>query len=198
MANEYGELDDLKGWVNFEDGLDDTVLEWASTAASRYIDSYTGQFFYSTATTLTFVATSSQCVKLGLPIQSITTLKTDPSADGSFSDTWAASDFALYPRDAPHPPNAEPYTEVRATGSRVFPLAVRTRADRVQIEGTFGWSAVPPEVYQAWLILASRYFKRRVSPEGVAGFGEFGAVRVSRVDPDVATLLSDYRGVMIA
>src|SRR5690606_12592184 len=105
------------------------------------IDDYTGQFFYSdTAATYTFVASSSQCVRLGMPLQSVTTLKTDPSADGSFSQTWTASDYALFPRDAAHPPNARPYTEIRATGSLTFPLATRTRDDRVQVVGTFGWA----------------------------------------------------------
>ena len=36
------------------------------------------------------------------------------------------------------------------------------------------------------LLLASRIFQRRRSPEGVAGFSEFGAVRVLVTDPDIA------------
>jgi hypothetical protein len=37
----------------------------------------------------------------------------------------------------------------------------------------------------AVLMQTSRWFRRRLSPEGVAGFGEFGAVRISRLDPDI-------------
>lgn len=44
---------------------------------------------------------------------------------------------------------------------------------------------VPYSIRLAVLMQTSRWFRRRLSPEGVAGFGEFGAVRVSRLDPDV-------------
>lgn len=48
---------------------------------------------------------------------------------------------------------------------------------------------VPPTLYEACLLLTSRLFRRRLSPEGVAGFGDFGAVRVSYTDPDVERLI---------
>lgn len=44
---------------------------------------------------------------------------------------------------------------------------------------------VPQTIRLAVLMQASRWFRRRLSPEGVAGFGDFGAVRVSRLDPDI-------------
>ena len=47
-------------------------------------------------------------------------------------------------------------------------------------------------IKQACIILAGRQFKRYDSPLGVAGFGDLGAMRVSRVDPDVATLIEPY------
>jgi hypothetical protein len=38
-----------------------------------------------------------------------------------------------------------------------------------------------------------RIFKRLDSPLGVAGFGDFGAMRVSKgLDPDVAQLVAPY------
>ncbi|HEY3484314.1 MAG TPA: head-tail connector protein, partial [Ilumatobacteraceae bacterium] len=52
---------------------------------------------------------------------------------------------------------------------------------------------VPPALREATLQLTSRLFRRRLSPEGVSSFGEFGAVRVSRVDPDIERLLTPYR-----
>lgn len=50
----------------------------------------------------------------------------------------------------------------------------------------------PSEVHTAALILGARTLKRRASPEGVAGFGDFGLVRVSAVDGDVETMLGPY------
>lgn len=49
-----------------------------------------------------------------------------------------------------------------------------------------------PEVVQAVLMLASRLYKRRSSPEGVAGWDDVGAVRVVARDPDVERLLEQH------
>jgi hypothetical protein len=56
-----------------------------------------------------------------------------------------------------------------------------------------GTLAIPDGVFRATIMLAARLFKRRESTDGVAGFGEFGAVRVTAVDPDVENLLAPYR-----
>jgi len=45
------------------------------------------------------------------------------------------------------------------------------------------------EVQEAIVLLASRLFKRRQSPEGVAGFGELGVIRILARDPDIELLL---------
>lgn len=50
----------------------------------------------------------------------------------------------------------------------------------------------------AVIMQAARLYKRRRSPEGVAGFGEMGVVRISRIDPDVAELLAAYHVPSIA
>lgn len=63
----------------------------------------------------------------------------------------------------------------------------------MRISGVWGWPAVPDAVKAACRIQVSRVFKRADSPLGVAGFGEFGVVRVSRLDPDVESLLAPYR-----
>ena len=51
----------------------------------------------------------------------------------------------------------------------------------------------PPEVHTAALIEAARTYKRRGSPEGVAGLGgDFGIVRVSGWDPTVEANLGPW------
>ena len=49
-----------------------------------------------------------------------------------------------------------------------------------------------PEIVQAVLILASRLYKRRQSPEGVAGWDDMGTVRVVARDPDVERLIEQH------
>ena len=59
--------------------------------------------------------------------------------------------------------------------------------DRVRPE-----SVRKPEVAQAVLLLAARLYKRRLSPEGVAGWEDVGAVRVVARDPDVERLIEQH------
>ena len=45
----------------------------------------------------------------------------------------------------------------------------------------------------ATVMLTARLWGRRQSPSGVAGVNDFGVVRVGRVDPDIASLLTAFR-----
>jgi hypothetical protein len=68
----------------------------------------------------------------------------------------------------------------------------------VQVTGTWGWSSVPVAIKQATILLAMRQFKRYDSPLGVAGFGDLGAIRVGKLDPDVDALVMPYKKVTAA
>jgi hypothetical protein len=48
------------------------------------------------------------------------------------------------------------------------------------------------DVTEAILILAHRLFTRRNSPEGVAGWGDLGVIRVAPNDPDIRALLEAH------
>lgn len=50
----------------------------------------------------------------------------------------------------------------------------------------------PQAVRTAVLIQASRLNKRRLTPEGVAAFGEFGVVRFNTLDADVENLITPH------
>lgn len=65
----------------------------------------------------------------------------------------------------------------------------------VDVTAKFGWVTVPQTIFNACLVQASRYVKRRESPLGVAGFAETGAVvrLLHRLDPDVEVMISDFR-----
>ena len=56
----------------------------------------------------------------------------------------------------------------------------------------FGWPAVPDDIHEAALILASRLYKRKDSPEGIIGSAEWGVRNLSRRDPDVWNLIEPY------
>jgi len=45
------------------------------------------------------------------------------------------------------------------------------------------------ETQEAILLMASRLYKRKNSPEGVAGWGDLGVIRIISTDPDITRLL---------
>jgi len=54
------------------------------------------------------------------------------------------------------------------------------------------------DIVQATILLSMRQFKRYDSPLGVAGFGDLGAMRVTKFDPDVEALVAPWRKVRMA
>lgn len=202
ISNGYTDLSTFKAYMGITVSTYDAQLESAVNAASRLIDGYCQRRFWldSQVGTQTFVPQSLLELEIDDDIGSTSgfILRTDASGDGTFETTWSASDYQLTPVNAAHAsPEAKPWTGIRAVGTKTFPWLVNTwltRLDRVQITALWGWPAVPADVSQACLIKASRLFRRKDSPEGIAGYGDFGPVRLSRSeDPDVVALLAPYR-----
>ncbi len=81
-------------------------------------------------------------------------------------------------------------TCIRSTGT--FPWSWK-RPRTVQVTARWGWPSTPDPVVRAALIWAIRLVNRRSTPTGVVGFGEFGGVRLTTIDPDVKSLLAPYR-----
>lgn len=52
---------------------------------------------------------------------------------------------------------------------------------------------VPEDVKLALLMRANSLYRRRQTPEGVQGVGDFAVIRVGRTDPDVERLEGPYR-----
>lgn len=195
MANEYTTLDEFKGWIRLSDGQDDIRIQASITAASRAIDNYCGRHFWQTAagTTRAF----DTCNQWELDIDdavTVTAVATDENADGTFEIVWVASDYQLLPLNPAAAPEPEPFTQIRAVASRTFPLSnEQRRAGLIQVTATWGWAAIPEAIGEACRLITNRLVKRPGSPEGVAGFDEFGIVRISsRDDPDAVRLIDPY------
>lgn len=197
ITNGYATLAQVKSSLRIQDDLDDDLLELAIESASRQIDSHCERFFYSTSATRIYAPQDSYYLETD-DIVSVTSVKTSSLADGTFDTTWASSDYELLPLNGIAGGLITPYNSLKAVGDYLFPVTTPVQEATVQIVGTFGFASIPTAIKQAAVILASRIFKRNDSPLGVAGFGDLGVVRVSRLDPDVESLVSPYRKVRFA
>jgi len=69
----------------------------------------------------------------------------------------------------------------------------------VRVTARWGWPAVPAQVAEATLRTAARAYRRKDSPDGVAGSSDWGLIRVPNLDPDVRQMLSIFHNdAMIA
>lgn len=191
MANEYVTAANLKVPLSISGTADDVWLGIVATAASRAIDSFCQRRFYAdaNATARWFRALSGHLVDVD-DVSTTTGLvvATDDNDDGTAETTWLAADYELQPLNGVSHGQAWPYTAILAVESRTFPRSLRAA---VSVTAKWGWPAVPAEVTQAAYILGAELFKRKDAPFGVAGFGDFGVVRI-RDDPRLLTLLSPF------
>lgn len=195
MQSLYCTPEMLKGRKGITDNHDDVEILGACRAVSRWIDRrYCQRFFYRQTATKTFAAGDLYC--LSVPdLVSITTLATDADGDGIYETTWAAGDRQLLPVNAAVELEPQPYTEIKAIGGTTFPVVYGTpgvRTDRVQIAGVWGWPEVPEPVREAAKILAGDYLKLGAMSFGVAGYGDYGAVRARMSNPAME-MLDAYR-----
>lgn len=183
----------------FDAAANDTVIGYATNAANQAVVQFCGRNFDKIAEgseTARVFYPRNGCVVVVDDFWSTTNLvvKTDEGDDGTYETTWTTGDYQLEPLNGRENDIAVPYTRIRAVESRSFPTCGRRPS--VQVTAAWGWTAVPDAVFQATLIKAARLFHRKDSPQGVAGFDQFGAVRISKAeDPDVSALLDPFRRV---
>lgn len=190
----YCSLSDLKSALTISDAVDDQRLSAVINAASGWIDSYCGRNFTVASGTATKDYAPTGRLEV-LPIDdatSIVQVSIDDDLDGSFAEVLLTADWQAEPLNGQANGVTFPYNRIRPIEDGYWPMFRGQKTVRVQ--ATFGWAAVPDQVNLACVLQAARLFKRFDSPLGVAGFGDFGVMRVSRfVDPDVESLLSMFR-----
>jgi hypothetical protein len=188
--------------IGVGDTLDDDLIDNCVGAASRLIDGYCNRRFWQTGTAeaRVYQAEDSFYCSIDDIAGTAITLKTSSQADGTFDITWSRSDYQLEPLNGNLDGLEWSYDKIRAVGDYLFPTVNANYGEQalVQVTAVFGWPSVPEPITQATIIQASRIFKRYDSPLGVAGFGDLGAIRVSRfLDPDMAQLVEPYRRMRI-
>ena len=200
ITNGYATRNQIKAALRIgtADTIDDDLIDNCAGAASRLIDGYCNRQFWSvgSATTRVYAAEDEFYCNIDDIAGTAITLRTSGATGGVFDVTWEATDYQLEPLNGRLDGLQWSYDKIRAVGDYLFPTVNGNFGEQalVQVTAVFGWPSVPEPVTQATIIQASRIFKRYDSPLGVAGFGDLGAIRVSRfLDPDMAQLVEPYR-----
>lgn len=181
----YATVPQLKAYVSIpdDDTVDDTELAGKIVAASRSIDQHTrrqfGQVDELEARTYTAHARVGGALVVVDDVVDTTGLAV--MVDGA-----AVTPDRLWPSNA-----------VLKGGAFMrlwLPIGTSCATDAVEVTALWGWPAVPPTILEATLLQASRLFKRRDAPFGVAGSPDLGSeIRLlAKVDPDVAVMLKPY------
>jgi len=196
---DYSTVAVVKEYLGIPTGTtsEDAGITAALAAAEDRIDKYCGRTFVvpDAATARSVAPWSYDVVILPAELAQLTDLavKTDTTDDGTFDTTLVAADYYAGPSDQ------APFLEIRRVGGS-WPRPASGRAS-VQVTGWYGYAmTVPAPVTQAATMLAARLYQRRSSPLGyqTGTSPEMGVIRISRIDPDIAALLTGYRKVAVA
>lgn len=194
VVNGYLTVDQLREHLGDTGSkIDIDLLERSINATSRAIDRFTGRKFWQDATVkVRHYRPESSWLAFTHDISTTTGLviKTDPGGDYTWTDTWTTADYDLEPDDNDQDESAYAWWRIRAIGDFAFTAGSNRRT--LQVTAKFGWSAIPADVEYAALLKASSLFRRKDAPFGIAGFGDFGPVRITRKDPDVIELLNPF------
>jgi hypothetical protein len=172
--------------------LDADLIERAINAASRAVDNYTGRRFWQDPTVQTRkFRPMEDRIAWVTDISTTTGLIVSTGDDGTFPNAWLIDDdFELEPENADLDATAFAWWRILAVGDRRFIPSKFRRT--LLVTARFGWSAVPDAINEATILKASQLFQRKNAVFGIAGFGEFGPMRITRKDPDVIELLNGY------
>jgi len=197
IVQGYATLQQVKAAARITDSVDDELLETAIESSSRMIDGYCERRFYTNGTEIRyFAATNSYVVDVDDVAGTAITVETSAGLDGIYDETWTTSDYQLEPLNRTNAGLDFPITRLRAIGDYLFPVDPVAHETGVKITGVFGFAtAVPAAVKQATILASLRQYQRYSSALGVAGFGDMGAVRVARIDPDIQSMLMPFRKV---
>lgn len=197
LGASYATLAQLKLRLNITDTNDDAALTSALGAATVDIEGVCGRQFNDAGSvsarvfypdSLTTVTVDDFSTVTGLVVA------LDYSNAGTYSTTITSANYQLEPLNGVVDGTPGwPYYRIRAIQTW-YPLWYTSIGDprtSIQITAQWGWTTVPAPVVEACLMLAEETFKMKDAPFGVAGFDNFGSVRV-RENPRVMMLLQRY------
>lgn len=188
----YATLTQFKSYLGgqFSDSSDDVLLNVALVSGASRINNSCGRpgtgFNLDPAPSArVFEARDAEYLTVD-DIGDLTGFAVATGQVGSFTNTVALADFETRPLNALVKGRA---IEVLRHHWAFWPTWPSVR---VQVTARWGWPAIPDTIVSAQLLQSARLFNRKNSPDGIANAGDFGPIRVSRADPDIEAMLTDY------
>ncbi len=186
----YITASDLADWGGVRSGLDTAIITSLCDSASAAVDAYCGRVFTadSVATARTFYTLSTWDVAIDDALE-ITTLQTDEGGLGNFTTTWTTNDYFTSPLNGvgQNGHTGWPITRICARQTHWFWPAPWPS---VKVTAKWGWTAVPADVRQACLMLASELLASKDAPLGITAI-DVGGIQV-RGNLRVQSLLNPF------
>lgn len=180
IGDAYALLEELKARLDIpaDDTDHDDELQDRLDGASREVEQFCDRQFNDAGSASARVYLPSSLWEVEVDdFHTTDGLVIKTGIDGTFGTTWTSADYQLEPLNGVVAGvDGWPYNRIVAVGGLTFPIC--GRRSTVEVTARWGWAEVPQPVKDATLILAAESFKLREAPFGVAGFGEFGVVRV--------------------
>jgi len=156
IDSAYATAEEYRARQHKTDTGDDATILLDLTAVSRFIETHLGRFFTKDAAAVKRIFIGNGRTRLWLSdTVSITAIKIDEDDDGSFADesALAATDYELWPLNAAYGPLSEPYQAVDLTSWGE--TNAWTKDLHIEVEGVFGWPAVPEAIKAATIHITS-------------------------------------------
>lgn len=201
LGDPYATLAELKARLGITSTADDARLTGALAAATLGVELACHRQFNDAgaASARTYVATTALLATVDdFSTTTGLVVAIDLDGDGVFETTLTIDvDFQVEPAGGvvggvPGWPFW--WLRIRSRSARRFPCGGGDL--RVQVTARWGWAAVPAPVKEATLAGAQELFSLKEAPFGVAGFDQFGAIRV-RDNPKIRGLLAGYRHAVV-
>jgi hypothetical protein len=185
FGDSYATLADFKAYMKQEtrDANDDTLQDALDTATAE-VNRITNRVFWTSDAATPRVYTPESYLRCKVDDFYTTdglVVECDQSRNGNFTETWASTDYELSPLNGiVDGEPGWPYWKLKAVGNFWFPLCLypQERTGVVRITAKWGWADVPYPVKRATMIIAAENWKLKDAPLGVAGFNQFGVLRV--------------------
>jgi hypothetical protein len=201
----YATVDEAQDWLRISDSVDAVWVQAALTAAEEMVNEYCSRPVDGFAA-ISGVSLSARTFRADrydqIETDDIGTstgliVETDEDGDGTFENTWTATDYQLEPLN--NLARSWPVWRIRVSsnGNYLFPV---DRQALIRVTAKWGWPATPAPVKQAVILEASRILRRREAVFGVveAPSGTFADRLYPAMDPTSQILLNPYRKMVLA